>query len=67
MRHSRPGRPYYNIDRDYIEAMLHGYFRDENDDEEDCDIYGLLDDTESESEDAEVVTAVIEVSSRSFL
>jgi len=57
MRYSRPGRPYYNIDQDYIEAMLHGYFvkdNDENEEEEEYeDIYELIDADEDSSEQGE--------------
>ena len=50
MRYQGPkSRPYYNIDQEYIEAMLYGYFVGYKDDkDEDEDIYDLL---ESESED----------------
>ena len=54
MRQHRPGRPYYNIDQEYIEAMLHGYFlhdnSDDNNDEEAYeDIYDLIEHTDEES------------------
>ena len=47
----KTSRPYYNIDQEYIEAMLHGYFvgyKDENEENEEYeDIYDLI----SESDD----------------
>jgi len=56
MRYQGPkSRPYYNIDQEYIEAMLHGYFvgdkNDKDENEEDEGYEDICDIIESESED----------------
>ena len=52
MRYQGPkSRPYYNIDQDYIESMLNGYFVRDKDDNEENEEYEDIYDLISESDD----------------